>query len=264
MMEAEFTDDMIDVEMNARFPEYGASFFPKGHVHACTDQSLNDAAEEALHPESGAAKKGYIVHEHHRYGITHFELPFDPRGVYVMGGDPGTDSPPKRNAGVVMCARVDTRPAKIVYFDWVFGQGSYNPFLASYKYSMEKYRPALKGMDTTGTQKAIDELAFENMGLQIDGLSFSTNKDAMLNSLIDAVANHDLKWPVIRGLLRQMSSYSRENDKKLVQDIVMTLAEIAYLMRFIGREEQEEDRPAYPFARKVVTRSRMSAIRRRH
>ena len=87
----------------------------------------------------------------------------------------------------------------MVYFDWVSGKGSYNPFLYSYKKAMEMYRPVLKGMDTTGPQKAIDELAFENMGLSIDGINFARDKDAMLNSLSMDVVNHAIKWPVIKG-----------------------------------------------------------------
>ena len=133
MMEAEYSDDMIDVELKALFPEYGLSFFPKGHLHACTDQSMNDALEEALRPETGSPKKGYNVEEHPRYGITKFQLPPNPRHAYIMAGDPGTDGPPHRNAGVVGVFDVTTRPISLVYFHWTDGKGSYNPFLNSYK-----------------------------------------------------------------------------------------------------------------------------------
>jgi hypothetical protein len=242
MMEAEYSDDMIDVELKAQFPEYGASFFPKGHIHACTDQSLNDAMEEALRPETGAVKKGYSCDEHPRYGITRFELPVNPKHAYVMAGDPGTDGPPHRNAAVVCAFDVSVRPYQMVYFHWVNGMGSYNPFLSSYKYAMEKYRPVFKGMDTTGTQKAIDELAFENMGLSIDGINFARDKSAMLNSLSMDVTNQNIKWPVIKGLLRQMSGYSAEVEtKKLPQDIVMTIAQAAFLARYITSPETVEE-----------------------
>jgi hypothetical protein len=244
LMESEYTDDMIDVELKGLFPEYGASFFPKKHVQACTDQSLNDAAEEALHPEDGQVKRGYTVTEHPRYGITHFELPSDPRSVYVMAGDPGTDSYPKRNAGVVMVADIQKKPGKIVYFDWIDGRGSYSPFLQSYKYAMQKYPCFLKGMDTTGTQKAIDELAFENMGLQIDGINFQRDKAPALNSLSLAVTNHDLVWPAVKGIVKQMSSYSQEHEEKIPQDIVMTLAQIAFLARFQPHQETENSPPS--------------------
>jgi hypothetical protein len=265
LMEAEYTDDMIDVELNAQFPEYGMSFFPKGHIHACTDQSLNDAAEEALHPESGSVKTGYRVDENPRFGITHFELPRSPRSMYIMAGDPGTDSPPKRNAGVVIAADVSKKPARVVYFDWVDGRGSYNPFLSSYKYAMQKYAPVMKGMDTTGTQKAIDELAFENMGLEIDGINFARDKEAMLNSLSLMLTNHEIAWPVIKGLTRQMGSYNRENEKKLPQDIVMTLCQIAYLSRFVMDSEQPPEETKEPTFYNLALRHRnvRTNVRRR-
>jgi len=254
LMEKEYSDDMIDVELNGFFPEYGMSMFPKKHIAACTNQSLNDAMTLALRPEDGSSPlKGYYCEEHARNGITKFELPADPAATYVLSGDPGTDGPPHRNAPVVMCFDISKKPHQMVYFDWVDGKGSYNPFLFSYKYAMQKYRPVLKGMDTTGTQKAIDELAFENMGLEIDGINFQRDKDAMLNSLSLAISNHELEWPVIKGLTRQLSSYSRENDKKIPQDIVMALAEVAFLARYVP----ETGTDTYSYTPRANYRNRM-------
>lgn len=239
MMEAEYSDDMIDVELRGMFPDYGLSMFPKGHISACTDQSLNDALEMALRPEDGSKPKpGYKVEEHGRYGITHFELPVVPGNVYVMGGDPGTDSPPRRNSPVIIVLDITRKPFQLVYFDWPEGKGSYMPFLSSYKYAIEKYWPVLKGVDITGTQKAIDELAFENVGISIDGIAFNRDKEGMLNSLSLAITQHQIEWPVIKGLIRQLSSYSRETDKIAPQDIVMTLAECAFLSRFIQENDE--------------------------
>jgi hypothetical protein len=233
LMEKEYSDDMIDVELGAQFPDYGMSMFPKSHLNACMDQSLYDAAYEALHPEEGTAKRGYRIEEHPRYGIVHFELPYLPGHKYVLAGDPGTDGPPHRNAGVVLCFDVTQRPIKLCYFDWCEGKGSYAPFLNSFKYVIDKYYPDFRGIDTTGTQKAIDELAFENHGIHVDGISFNSAKDGMLNCLINDVTEHNFRAPLIQGFLRQMSTYSRENDKKLAQDIVMTMAQVSYLARLV-------------------------------
>ena len=240
LMEAEYSDDMIDVELKALFPDYGLSMFPSRHIEVCTDQSLNDAVEAALRPERGKPKPGYRLEEHPRYGITLFEMPVDPYGHYVMAGDPGQDGPPRRNAGVVLVMDIAKTPNQVVYFHWVDGRGSYNPFLASYKYAMEKYLPIYKGMDTTGTQKAIDELAFENQGLQIDGINFQRDKEAMLNSLSSYVTNHQISWPAIKGLVTQMSTYNRESDKSIPQDIVMGLGELAFLARHAPEDEGGE------------------------
>ncbi|MCB2146585.1 MAG: hypothetical protein KQI81_08930 [Deltaproteobacteria bacterium] len=241
LMEAEYSDEMIDVELRGMFPEYGMSMFPRSHVTACFDIGLNDAAEMALRPESGKPLPGYVVEEHPRHGITKFELPWEAGHQYILGGDPGTDGPPKRNAGVIFALDATTYPRKVVYFDWVDGRGSYNPFLTSYKYAIRKYHPIYKGMDTTGTQKAIDELAFENHGISIDSINFNRDKDAALNTLQMMISNHELTMPMIRGLERQILSYSREaeRDHKLAQDIVMALAITALLSRYVPDEYRD-------------------------
>jgi hypothetical protein len=244
LMEKEYSDDMIDVELGAQFPDYGVSMFPKSHLNACVDPSLYDALYEALHPESGNPKRGYRVEEHPRYGITLFELPYLPGHKYVLAGDPGTDSPPHRNSGVIAMFDVTRRPNKLAYFHWVDGRGSYTPFLQSFKYAIDKYYPVFRGIDVTGTQKAIDELAFENHGIHVDGIAFNRDKDGMLNCLINDITEHNLRVPMIQGLVRQMSSYSRENDKKMPQDIVMTLAQTSYLARMVDPGEYEDKQHA--------------------
>ncbi len=261
LMEAEYSDDMIDVELKGLFPDYGLSMFPRSHVAACTDQSLNDAAEMAIRPEDGGkSRPGYQVDEHPRYGIVKFEMPYEPTHIYIMAGDPGTDSPPRRNAACVAVMDITEKPARIVYFDWVDGRGSYNPFLFSYKYALAKYRPVLRGMDTTGTQKAIDELAFENVGISVDGINFQRDKEAMLNSLSQAITNHEMRWPAIKGVIRQIQSYSRENDKKLAQDIVMTFAQLAFLERHAPEIEPSMGKPAQS---NIYNRNQRTTVARR-
>lgn len=239
-MEAEYPPDMIDVELGGEFPEYGVSMFPSVHVNACTDQSLYDAAYVALNPEEGSPEKGYKLDEDPRHGLVHFELPVQAGRLYVMGGDPGTDGYPRRNSPVVIVADMTEKPYKIVFFSWGSGKGSYMPFLTTYKYAIQKYSPALKGIDATGTQKALDELAFENVGIETDKLNFNTDKSAMLNSLSLDISNHNWSWPPIVGLKKQMNIYTLEDDKRgIPQDIVMTLAELSFLARYLPAAPEE-------------------------
>lgn len=237
LMEKDYSDEMIDVELRAMFPDYGMSEFPKRHLDVCEEQDLNDQMAMALRPETGKPLGGWVLQEHPRHGITRWEMPGEPNARYVMFGDPGTGDPPKRNAGVICVVRTDRVPYDLVYFDWVFGHGAYNPFLQSYKYAIAKYNPILKGIDSTGTQKAINELAFENYGIEVEGINFQRDKDAMLNSLSLSITNHWLRWPVIKGF-RQMRQYRRIDDKRLAQDIVMTMAGIAFLCRYLPEEVQ--------------------------
>jgi len=262
LMEAEYTDLDIDVEMNAEFPDYGMSMFPKRHISACTDQGLNDIVMLALNPRllddgGGHPKKGYVMEEHPRHGLMKFEMPREPKGVYIMAGDPGIDDPPKRNAGAIGVLDISKKPAKMVYFDWVSGRGSYMPFLDSFRYAMSKYTPSIKLLDTTGPQKAMQELAFENLGIETDAMNFTRDKDAALNSLSLAVSNHEISWPLAKGIQRQMSTYTRENDRKsgFPQDITMMLAMLAFGMRY-SPQEVEDDKPPRPrrYSRKRRTR----------
>ena len=132
-----------------------------------------------------------------------------------------------------MAFNVAKHPKELVYFSWVRGHGSYQPFLDKYMYAANLYLPVAKGCDTTGTQKAIDELGFEKMGLTIDPISFGGQKDAMLNTLSLDITGHNMTFPAIKGLIDQLSIYSRETDSKIAQDVVMTLAQVAYLSRFV-------------------------------
>lgn len=263
-MEADYPPEMIDVEMRGKFPDYGYSMFASGNIRACVEQSIYDAAYMALNPESDLKKDiqpGYDLGEDPRHGIFKLELPRKPGHIYVQGGDPGTENFPKRSAGVVMVFDVTDQPLKkLVYFDWISGKGSYNPFLQSYKYALRKYEPILKGIDNTGTQKALDELAFENHGITVDGLNFGTQKNSMLNALSLDIGNHHYRFPPIQGLLRQMGTYSLALDKKVAQDIVMTMAEISHLSRYVPAARGEKDPPAkkgnYRNRQQRTTRSR--------
>jgi hypothetical protein len=239
-MKAEYPPNLLDVEMGGHFPDYGFSMFPQSHVNACVDQGLYDAAFSALYPQeadpdsTALPKKGYKLDEDPRHGIIFFELPPEPGRVYIAAGDPGAGEYPKRNAPCVAVADITEKPFRLVYFDWGSGRGSYNPFLRSYKYAIDRYTPVLKGIDATGPQKGIDELAFENQGISTDKINFTTDKNAILNSLVMDITNHNWAYPPIKGLQKQLSSYTLEGDKKKdPQDIVMTLGELSYLQRFL-------------------------------
>lgn len=258
-MKAEYPPEMIDVEMGGEFPKFGVSMFPLGHVQACTDQAMYDAAYMALNPDEGPVKRGYRLIEDARHGIVLYEAPFLPGRVYVSGGDPGMDNYPSRNAGSVIVADVTKKPYRIVYFHWVSGNGSYNPFLASYKYAIEKYMPILRGIDSTGPQAGMTEVAFTNSGIVTEKLQFNTNKQAMLNMLTMDISNHRMKFPPIRGITHQLRTYTDENDRKgYPQDNVMSLAEISYLANFVpdGNANEEAARANHRSRRARTTSKR--------
>lgn len=241
-MKAEMPPEIILVELGGEFPEYGAAFFPEAHIDTCIAQELYDEAYIALNPEDEKEipKKGYRLEEDGRAGVTLFELPFDPNRRYIMGGDPGRGNPPHRNAGVVLVADVTTEPKRLVFCHWIAGNGSINPFMASYKYAIEKYKPEMKGLDVTGTQTFLDEIAFTNYGIPTDGINYASDKFGMLNSLLTDFLNHRWRIPPISGLVRQAKTYTIEMDKEdkgFPQDLVTTLAQLSWLARGVQRSE---------------------------
>lgn len=244
-MMAEMPPDMIEVELGGKFPEYGGSYFPEKQIDACIDQSLYDIAYIALNPEdpNEKPKEGFRLEEEGRAGITLFELPFDPTKTYIMGGDPGRGNPPHRNAGVVLVADVTNSPYRLVYLHWVAGNGSINPFMSSYKYALKKYWPMLKGLDTTGTQAMLDEIAFSNYGIDTDKINYSTDKHGMLNSLLTDIVNGRWRIPPIQGLIRQAKVYTLESDKDIPQDLITTWAQLSWLARGLHKKEIDPGLP---------------------
>lgn len=244
LMMAEMSDEQIRVELMAQFPDYGASMFPLRFVSACEDTALNQEMEDALKPVDDTLTivlppvPGFDQQYHPRHGITLYQVPYKPGHRYIMAGDPGMGDLPNRNAGVVMCLDVTTYPYTLAYFHWVSGHGSYKPFLQSYRLCMDLYHPLLKGIDATGPSKAIDELGLEDLGIETDAINFGKDKDGMLNALSMLISSIGLRMPVIHGVHRQLVAYQRD-DKNLNQDIVMTLAQLAFLCRMV-------DRPARP------------------
>lgn len=239
---ADYPEELARVELYGHFPDYGLSEFSRASIDACEDASLNDLMEYKMGlvgsdggEPTGKKAPGYEYVVHPRHGILKWEEPADPNRIYLLAGDPGTDGPPRRNAAVVMVFDVTEEPSRMVYFDWIDGNGSYFPFLNSFKYAMQKYKPVIKGMDSTGQQKAIDELAFESKGLLIDPVNFQ-DKDAMLNALKFAISQAELRFPRIAGLRRQLRDYRRKDDK-LAQDLVVTLMMVAHLKRFLPSKE---------------------------
>lgn len=230
LMKASMSDEQIRVELEAQFPDYGDSLFPVSHIESGLSSRLNDEMEDAIAAET----PGYALNVHPRHGIFQYYVPPTLDGRYVMAGDPGMGDPPLRNAGVVMCFDTSKLPYTLVYFDWVNGKGSYKPFIHSYKLCLEMYNPLFKGLDATGPSTAIDELAFEDVGITTDALNFQADKPGMINALSMAIVNRQFRYPVIQGLYKQLSAYKLD-DKKLAQDIVMTMAQIAYLCRMIPK-----------------------------
>jgi len=227
--------ELREQELSAEFPVMVENEFPRDQINAITDMDWLANVEVLSKEEPGF--NGYKVIQTPRNGVVHWELPASRDRLYIIAGDPGTNNPPHRNSPTIMVLDVTEKPYQLVYCSWPNGGGKYAPFLASYRYALEKYNPIYKGIDATGTQKAIDELAFKEYGIELNSLNFQKDKYAMINALKIMIQRADIRIPFIKGIRQQLASYKLP-DNKIAQDLVCSLMELAHLTRYI---EQRED-----------------------
>jgi hypothetical protein len=109
---------------------------PPDVINRCIDQQVTD--EIRINDMHEAIKMEGL-------GIVHYEIkPVEGR-QYIVLGDPGKTAPTRmsyNNIGTVMVLDITNfleEPTKVVYYDMV-GDGTYKPWMRSFKYAMLKYR----------------------------------------------------------------------------------------------------------------------------
>lgn len=241
-----FSQDMSEeerrVEIEGGFPEYMGTDFAPVLVDACQDRTLNAEVIDMIEREVHGAE---ILHAG-KTGIVRYLKPVVDGHRYILSGDPGMGNPPYRNAPCVMVWDVTYEPFELVYFEWIYGNGSYKPFMNKYGWAQDYYQPLFSVFDATGTQKAMDELVFEASGRLVEGLSVTTDKPAMLNAAKILMQRGKLRFPFIQGFRLQLLNYKADEDKKLAQDTVMTLAMAAWKMRIFSYQAPETIQKGQP------------------
>ena len=190
--------------------------------------------------------RGYYVEEAQRAGTVLWVTPPNEFDRYVLIGDPGQNTPPDRNSGVVVVLKVTgfpQVPAEVAAFHWVDGQGSYWPFINQMEEWYRAYRPIYTAFDASGTQKGFDELVFAQKGMLVEGVQVNTNKMRMVVALKLILGKQKLLMPKeIQGIWMQLAGW-RMPDTKLRQDIASCLFIAADVLNrlFIIDEEQEAE-----------------------
>lgn len=255
---ASMTPEDRDVDLYGHFPEGLGSIFRNQLVNDAIDAALNDVLDEAIEE----ARPGYDVRRAGYSGILRYEVPREQGRTYVLGGDPGVGTPPHRNAPCVIVLDVTEKPFTLVYFDWIDGGGRYRPFLESFRYAKDKYHPLFSGIDSTGPQMMMNELAFEEHGIEVDSINFSRDKMGMVNATRMLLGERQLRMPLLTGLSRQLKQYELD-DRDLAQDTVCALMMCAHLGRFVHPEQAatissraQRLRTAYRVARRRGRRTR--------
>jgi hypothetical protein len=243
--------DQWETVLEGKKPEGSGEHFHVSSVSACEDWSLNRHAQYHL-LEKETPTPDWAYEESSGAGCTHWEMPGEARKgrQYLLIGDPGSDNPPRRNAGVVWVLDITDFPkrkATLVYFKWVYGYGTYDNFLTAYKYAYHKYRPTDALIDSTGTQKLWNEQVLLDRGIIAAGMNFSGDKKGMLVAAMRLVERQLIRWPYIQGIRSQLLTYKLAEDNKLPQDIVAVLMMAAYHLRMYQWEDYaEEHQPETP------------------
>ncbi|MGC9423752.1 hypothetical protein [Vibrio sp.] len=246
-MLARIPEDERERFIDGTRPEGRGSFFDKQSVYACEIPHAIEIAQKNQLDENSHFK----VEKLHGAGVTYYMTPPLDKRIYMVFGDPGTGAAPTRNAPVLMTWDVTdfpTLPAKLVAFYWGNGGGKIGPFISELLKLASLYRPVYAGIDSTGPQKnmnyLINEYALKNHfeGKQmpagiingIAGMDFSgPKKISYLHALRLLIEGRLITWPKnIVGIRSQLTNYDFENDKKIAQDVVATMAMSAHAIRW--------------------------------
>lgn len=224
----------------------GKEFTPELIVRS-QDESLDEYMQSMLENET----PGFEVLSTPRAGIVRWVTPPSNFDSYVMIGDPGQGNPPARNSPVIAVFKVTgfpKIPATLAAFSWIYANGSYWPFLNQFEEWFKSYHPIYSAFDSTGSQKAFNELAFSQAGVLAEGLNVQGQKMEMVVALKLLMGKGKILMPKkIQGIWMQLAGWHHP-DTKLRQDIASTLFMGAYILNrmFAIRDEDEESQDYIP------------------
>lgn len=262
------SEENVDELMHASRPLGKGEQFSRKLVTEATDRGLNNVMNSYLAMEPDRRPAGYAQEQLPICSTYLWQMPpdFDAKRRYIVIGDPGQGNPPDRNSGCVQVWDVTDFPKKPMVmraFSWVFGNGSYMPFLTQFSDWTREYRAqGQNAFDSTGVQKGFDELYFEVEGIFAEGLDASgTGKFLAINAAKMFLGKHLMRFPYIPHLVNQLTNY-RLPDTKIKQDLVMTFCMAAYYARRYFWEESEEDDELEATELGVISRYSRNAIDR--
>lgn len=238
------TEEEANIWMHGDRPTGSGSIFTGQIVSLCVDRTMNGMLEHL----DKLKTPDLIYQERSGIGIQHFEMPPDDNRTYIVIADPGSGNPPDRNSAVIMVWDVSEfveREARLVGFNWVYGNGNYQTFVHEYIRMVRKYRAyGRNGFDATGTQALFDQLLFTSENLMAENIHMTaSSKMASINAARFYMGKGKLKFPAVSGLLSQLSQYTLPEKTKAAQDIVMTLCMSAWYMQryfYIDLHKPEE------------------------
>lgn len=223
------TEEEADIWMHGKRPLGSGEHFNAAMVKLCTSEELEKLMDDVMNlPDDDLRKQGFVHKKSQELGTYQWEMPPQKNRDYIVISDPGQGNPPYRNSAAVMVFDVTEfpeQPMKLRAFNWIFGMGSYWPWLRAHAEYVEKYHAyGRNAFDATGTQKGFDELVFHEMKLGAEGMDMSgTKKMLSINALKLFMGKGMIEFPYIVHLSSQLTHYKLPDDK-IRQDLVSCLA----------------------------------------
>lgn len=229
--------------------------FTENLIKIAQSKELDKIMEDAL--ESGDT--GYAMEDSQSAGIVRWMTPPEDEKMYVMTGDPGQANPPYRNSAVIMIFDVTefpSEPAKLALFHWVYGRGSYWPFINAMNHYYELYNPVEAGFDSTGTQKAFNDLGILDDDKMWTPLNMQGKKMHMVLCLKVLMGNGMIKMPKsLYSIWNQLLMWHMP-DKSLRQDIASTLFMMGYMLNQLLPQKYQESEEDERFEKEMLNADR--------
>lgn len=228
----------------AQRPTGSGKHFPAESLDKCRSQELDDYMEEGLRSKS----PGFQRLEAARVAVWRWETPYVPGHEYIVTADPGWGNPPFRNSPVVgvwdITAYTLGAPARLVGFEWVFGNGSPNPWINKFTdYVMTYHAIGMCAYDGTGFQVGYEKFVHGLQDLLAEPVNLGGQKKfAALNLAKKMFADGRFAIPNIPSMFNQLAKYDIP-DNNLRQDIVsFILVTASWLERlyYVNMDEPDE------------------------
>ncbi len=230
-------------------PMGSGKHFPATSLEKCKSEELDEYMNQGLSQEN----PGFRRIEAPRVGVWRWETPPIEEHEYLVAADPGWGNPPYRNSAVVgtwdITGYMSGAPARLVAFEWVFGQGSPNPWINKFTDYVLTYRAVGScAYDGTGFQAGYEKLVHGLQQLLAEPINMGGQKKfAALNLAKKMFADGRYAIPSIPGVFTQLAKYDIP-DNGLRQDIVsfilvtsVWLERLYYVNLYKGEEREDYD-----------------------
>lgn len=244
-----------DIALKGARPIGAGEHFPAESLQKSRSKMLDDMMQRGRE----ANKPGYELVVMPKAQTVRWKIPPQPNQTYFMVADPGWDNPPNRNSAAIMVFGVDKFPdvpAQLHAFDWVYGNGSPDPWINSYTQLCLEYNcVGMNVFDSTGLQAGYERWVHGLQDLNPWPLNLGgTKKFISLNSAKTLMSRGLIQLPSIPMLFNQLQKYKLPDDK-LRQDLVMTIVlAAAYLDHlFYGRTLGEQPTKSDPKSQERIS-----------